>query len=53
VKPKGKPLSLCSLSKLDPVDVSSVARVIRISLGVDQISCDKSVLEVLNVIGLE
>jgi hypothetical protein len=46
-KPKGKPLSLCSLSNLDPVDVSSIARVFGVSLGVDQISCDKSVQEVL------
>jgi hypothetical protein len=46
-KPKGIPLSLCSLSNLDPVDASSVARVIGVSLGVDQICCDKSVLEVL------
>jgi hypothetical protein len=46
-KPKGKSLSLCSLSNLDHVDVSSIARVFGVSLGVDQISCDKSVLEVL------
>jgi hypothetical protein len=46
-KPKGIPLSLYSLSNFDPVDASSVARVIGVSSGVDQISCDKSVLEVL------
>jgi hypothetical protein len=46
-KAKGKTLPTSSLSSMNLVDISNVAKVVGISLGSDPSSYDKSVLEIL------